>query len=163
MKLSSIGLQVRLVHGHNRRGHRTPEYGSWAKMRERCLNPSCAAYPSYGGRGITICPEWSSFAIFLTDMGQRPSKMHSIERKDNNLGYSPGNCIWATKEQQANNRRSSRRITFSGETHTLAEWGKKLNVRPLTLASRLDKGWTVEKAFTQPVGLSRFHNSAASR
>ena len=82
----------------------TPEHNSWAGMKQRCLNPKCHKYPSYGGRGITVCERWMTFENFLSDMGNRP-RGTSIERKNNDGNYEPGNCIWATPKQQANNRR----------------------------------------------------------
>ena len=83
----------------------TPEYNSWAGMKGRCLNPKNHKYPSYGGRGITVCERWMTFENFLDDMGNRPSLNYSIERKNNDGNYEPDNCIWATPKQQANNRR----------------------------------------------------------
>lgn len=78
-------------------------------MRQRCLNPNHEHYADYGGRGIGICQPWlDSFAAFLADMGPRPSPRHSIDRKDNEKGYSPDNCRWATPDVQARNRRPRR-------------------------------------------------------
>ena len=83
----------------------TPEYAAWKNMKSRCLNANTPQYKHYGARGITIDPTWMDFLVFLADMGLRPSPKHSIERKDNNKGYSKGNCVWATKATQNRNRR----------------------------------------------------------
>lgn len=84
----------------------TPTYNSWLSAKGRCLNKNNTAYPDYGGRGITFCTSWQySFENFLEDMGERPSANHSLDRIDNSKGYCKSNCRWATKKQQANNRR----------------------------------------------------------
>lgn len=88
-------------------GSKTPEYKIWKTIKQRCSNKNCTDYPEYGGRGIFICHEWENdFSKFLQDMGKRPSTKHSIDRLDNNKGYSKDNCRWATaKEQRLNQRR----------------------------------------------------------
>lgn len=84
-----------------------PEYRAWTGLRYRCNNPNCPEYPSYGGRGIKVCKRWDSFENFLDDMGPRPGAGFSIERINNNRGYNPKNCKWATQTEQIRNRRNS--------------------------------------------------------
>ena len=124
---------------HQRHGlSESPEYLSWGSMKQRCLNPRCKAYPYYGGRGITICPEWiASFATFYRDMGPRPSPKHTLERVNNNQGYSPDNCKWVTRKEQGENRRHPTSITYNNETRSIADWAKHLNVSYQILYHRL--------------------------
>jgi hypothetical protein len=83
----------------------SPEYRAWTAMRSRCLNKKDESYAQYGGRGISIDPRWRDFHYFLYDMGLRPSPIHSLDRINNEAGYAKSNCRWATKQEQANNRR----------------------------------------------------------
>lgn len=100
------------THGHSTNEVRriTPTYKVWQSMKQRCLNPQCAAFPSYGGAGITIHPPWvGSFEMFFAYVGERPSSKHSFDRHPDPHGnYIPGNVRWATKSQQAQNRRNTR-------------------------------------------------------
>ena len=95
---------ARTTHGHSVGGKLSPTYLSWSGMLARCTNPKNKAYPRYGGRGITVCERWRSFENFLTDMGERPVGT-TIDRAENDEGYRPGNCRWATPLEQRHNQR----------------------------------------------------------
>lgn len=128
----------------------TPTYFSWKAMWQRCVNPEATDYHRYGGRGVTVCDEWGDFKIFLADMGVKPEGT-SLERLDNEKGYSKDNCIWADARTQCRNRDNNRLIEFKGETKTLVEWSESTGIPPDTLGHRLSAGWDVEKALTQKV------------
>lgn len=125
-------------------------YKVWGEMLRRCSNPADTHYAEYGGRGITVCERWKNFENFFADMGERPSKSHSIERRDNDLGYTPENCYWATKKQQARNRRSSVWLTFNGKTQLLIDWCAEVHLSYSCLSTRLYSGWSVENMLTTP-------------
>lgn len=127
------------------------EYGTWYMARKRCIDPKDPGYQRYGGRGIVMCERWTtSFQSFLTDMGQRPSKRHTLDRLNNDGPYSPENCRWRCWEDQQRNRRSNRRIKFNGENKTLAEWAKEIGMTTGGLWNRFNRGWSVERALTTP-------------
>lgn len=143
-------------HGESQNLANTREYVAWAEIKRRCYNVKSKSYPDYGGRGITMCERWlSSYANFLEDMGRKPTPGHSIERNDVNLGYQPDNCRWATRKEQNRNTRASRWIEFNGHRRTLAEWGEVTGIRSHTIHARLDKGWSVERALTEPAVLGK--------
>lgn len=134
----------------------TPEYRTWSLMKDRCYNRKTPGFYKYGGRGITVCKRWrNSFETFYADMGPRPSTNHSIDRIDNDGAYSPDNCRWATKKQQARNRRTNLTITFNGETMTSVEWSKRLGGKEMLVSQRIRLGWTEEEAVTIPAGGKR--------
>lgn len=129
------------------RASSSPAYITWAQVKQRCLNPKHDAYHNYGGRGITVCERWrSSFENFLLDMGPRPSLQHSIDRADNDGNYEPGNCHWATSEEQNNNKRNSVYFVFNNEKLTAKQIAKKTGVNYSSLYWHLSKGRTVEYA-----------------
>lgn len=98
-----------LKHGGSCGGNWFPEYAVWNTMRQRCTNPNSEKYKDYGARGIKVCKRWAKFKNFLEDMGRRPSKDYSIDRKNNDGNYCKRNCRWATRsEQQRNTRRQQR-------------------------------------------------------
>lgn len=137
----------------------TPTYWSWGSMLARCDKPSHKSFARYGGRGITVCAEWRKFDSFLADMGERPAGT-TLERKDTNGNYEPGNCCWATHTAQARNRRSNRPVTCLGETKTIVEWSEDPRCVPshVTLRKRLEEGWGELDALTRPV---RAHRSTS--
>ena len=131
---------------------KTSEYFAWSGMRERCFNKNNQSYERYGGRGITVCERWQGrdgFTNFLADMGQKPTPGHTIERRDNNGNYEPGNVRWATRKEQARNTRRNRLITSGGETKCLHEWAEVSGINPFTILRRLKVGWPVELAISK--------------
>lgn len=147
-KSVAISNTKRIDHGLST----TSEYHIWSGIKQRCNNSNTPNYIDYGGRGITICHHWHTFSNFIYDMGSRPTPKHSIERHDNSRGYTPCNCYWATKNQQANNKRSNINIYFNGKTRTIANWARHTGLSKSTLTSRLRKyGWSIERALTTPV------------
>jgi hypothetical protein len=151
-----------LTHGHSVGYAYTGTYSSWCNIKARCLNPQHKNYARYGGRGITVCERWrDSFQSFLEDMGEKPAGAW-VERVDNERGYEPGNCVWATPREQNNNRRDSRFLELNGHKQTMAQWARELGLTVGTLFSRLDRGWSVERALTEPVD-KRFGQNGKSR
>lgn len=126
----------------------SPEYRAWFSMHARCGNPDHKSYPGYGGRGIVVCEAWGEFDTFLRDMGRRRSHLLSLDRINNDKGYSPENCRWATSKTQNRNRRDNRRLTLNGVTKTATEWADELDINRTTLAQRKRRGWSDEKALT---------------
>lgn len=148
-KSKSCGC-VQKKHG----GHRTRLYRIWGGMKTRCYNKSDHVYPLYGGRGITICPEWrDSFETFRDwAMANGYQEGLTIDRIDVNEDYKPENCRWVTVKEQENNRRNNRKITFKGETKTLSQWSAETGINRGTIQWRLNHGWTVEKALSTEGG-----------
>ena len=130
------------------RDSNSPEHRSWMHMRERCSNPTCADWPRYGGRGITVCQRWDSYETFLSDMGRRPSLLHTLDRRNGDGNYEPDNCRWATRLEQNNNRRNVKKISAFGETHSIAQWALRQGMSYMQLYKRLRSGWPPEKALT---------------
>lgn len=132
-------------HGHGAKGRESPTYQSWLGMVQRCTNPNSGKWARYGGRGITVCERWLTFANFLADMGERPNGLF-IERKNNDGNYEPGNCRWATRVEQARNTRLNHMLTHNGETLCLAGWAERAGIKQNTLKMRIRRGWSVARA-----------------
>lgn len=141
------------THGHAGLGDKmSPTYKTWASMLGRCKYKNYSDNARYGARGIEVCERWrgrTGFANFLADMGEKPTGL-SIDRIDNDRGYSPENCQWATAKQQARNRRTSHMITFRNKTMSLAEWEEESGIKAASIRYRLGRGWSVERALTTP-------------
>ena len=128
-------LAANTTHGMSK----TPEYKIWEGIKLRC-NPTTSKSSNYGKRGITISEEWSSFEKFYEDMGPRPSKLYSIERLNNDKGYSKENCVWATRRQQQNNKRNTLFTVLNGEVVPLAEAARSMGVTYNSLAAKARAG-----------------------
>lgn len=139
------------THGDCRGGHPTTERYAWASMIQRCHNQRNHAYKNYGGRGITVYSRWRrSYKVFLGHVGRRPSSRHSLDRRDNSNGYYPSNVRWATKQEQARNRRGLRLVTAFGITQCVAAWHEMTGVNQITINKRLGRKWPPEKAVSLP-------------
>lgn len=127
-------------------------YAIWNGMVRRCHNPKAQRYDDYGGRGITVCDEWKNdfmaFREWALSNGYRDDL--SIDRKDNDKGYSPENCRWATDLDQANNMSSNKLLTYNGKTQNMKQWSEELGISYMALICRFERGWSVEKALSTP-------------
>lgn len=139
--------------------YRTKTHKTWSSMIERCTQRGNPAYHRYGARGIIVCDRWMQFENFLADMGHRPEGT-SLDRIDNDKGYEPGNCRWATSMQQQNNLSTNRRVQYQGREYTARELSDLTGVPYGRLRERLFKrGWEVERAITEPaqIKVDRFN------
>lgn len=149
--VKSCGCLAKEASGSRLRTHGMPhtrEYATWASMISRCHNPNAQAADNYGNRGIVVCDRWrNSFENFYADMGPRPSDCHSIERRDVNGNYEPGNCHWATGDVQSMNRRNTAYVDFRGERITVMELSRRSGVPYAKLMDRIQRyGHTAEEA-----------------
>lgn len=128
-------------------------YNIYQTMKKRCYNSKDEHYHNYGGRGIKVCDDWlNDFQAFYDwAMANGYKDDLSIDRINVNGNYEPANCCWATNSQQQRNKRNSVKVKYNGETKTIYEWSEIVGIDPLTIADRIRKGWTAEKALTQKV------------
>ena len=131
--------------------HGTPEYRAWMNMNRRCNNRNTSDYKNYGGRGIAVCARWQSFERFLKDMGTMPGKGYTVDRRDNDGNYEPGNCQWATKKEQNRNSRHNHLVTHGGKTLPVSVWAELMGMPRKTLSARLHRGWSVAEAIDTPL------------
>ena len=138
------------THGCSRSGLGTLEYSSWSSMRSRCCNPNAPDFHRYGGRGIKIDDRWAEFTNFLSDMGLRPTKSHTIERLDNNGDYTPRNCAWATPKEQSANQKRTCFVEYDGKRVTLSSLTDTCGLAHTTVAQRVRRGWEIKRALSTP-------------
>lgn len=128
-------------------GGKTKEYFIWRAMKDRCLNPNNKNYSTYGGKGVTICERWiNDYAAFLADMGRANGR--TLDRQNNNEGYSPENCRWVDWKTQQNNRSNNRKITVGGVVRSIQECAQMTGLKYGTIVMRLHRGWSEEKALS---------------
>jgi hypothetical protein len=146
----SCGCISRTKHGL----HKSPEYSAWRDMIKRCTNPNCKVFKHYGGRGISVCDSWQKFENFYRDMGSRPSGSHTLDRIDNEKGYEPCNCRWATMLVQSRNTRRCVRILYAGREMALSEAISMSGLKESTVRGRISSGWPEDSWFL-PCGSKR--------
>ena len=138
-----------------------PLYGVWVNMIQRCEDPNAKKYPHYGGRGIKVCARWRErvnrwrgtpgLDAFISDMGPRPTRAHTLERENTDGDYTSENCIWAKQKVQQRNRRNNKILTLRGRSQPLAAWAEEVGISQFTIQSRLAYGWSQREALTTPV------------
>lgn len=134
-------------HGHTVGDRATATYSAWLNMKARCKYASLPCHKNYSGRGIAVCERWSVFANFLSDMGERPGPEYTLDRIDNDLGYGPDNCRWATRTEQARNRRITSMTTFDGVSMPISELSEITGMDWCVLYRRIVTwGWSAERA-----------------
>lgn len=143
-------IKTHTTHGMSINSKVSTEYGSWASMKQRCLNPKNKNWVNYGGRGIKICENWLNFDNFLSDMGRCPPKM-TLDRIDNNKGYSPDNCRWATTKTQSRNKRNNRILTFNNRSMIITDWAQEVGISVKVMMGRLKLGWSHEEIIRVPL------------
>ena len=146
-------VNVAIKHGDRPKGRKKRLYNIWMHMKERCNNPNFKYYKNYGGRGIRVCPEWNNsyeaFREWAFENGY--SDNLTLDRVENDCGYSPENCRWATRKEQANNRRCNRILELNGERHNIQEWCELTGVPRHVVDGRLRRGWSAQRTLTTPL------------
>lgn len=144
--MNGIATRFKKVHGMSH----TQTHKAWGNMKDRCERSTHPAYAEYEGRGITFCERWQKFDNFFSDMGECPPGL-TLERIDNDKGYSPENCKWATRSEQQRNRRACNYLTIDGVKRCLLEWAKIAGINRRTIYGRLSQGKTPKEAVFTPI------------
>ena len=139
---------------------KTKLYKVWETIRTKCRNPKSSNYRLYGGRGIDICDEWYNDFLAFRDWALSHGYQEglTIDRINNNQGYSPDNCHWITNREQQLNKRNNVLISYQGKTQTLVEWCDELGLKYKTIQNRIVKGWDKVRAITEPIHTSTRKN-----
>ncbi len=147
--VGETNIKNKTKHGRSR----SIEHKTWGGIIQRCTNPKSPNFDIYGGRGIGVCDRWrNSFSDFFSDMGPRPSPLHSIDRIDNDGDYRPENCRWATMSEQHRNYSQNALVEFNGKTQSVTEWSEENGIPFSALYKRLyELGWEIERAMITPV------------
>lgn len=128
-------------------------YTIWIAMRQRCNNPNNSNYSNYGAKGIKVCKEWNDYNNFynwaIANGYKEDNKKLTIDRIDNSKGYKPENCRFLTLQEQQNNRTNNHCITFNGETHTISQWSKILEIKVQTIFTRMRKGLPINEVLSK--------------
>jgi hypothetical protein len=130
-------------------------------MVARCENSNCVGFINYGGRGITIDPKLRTFEGFYAVLGDRPLGL-TLDRIDNNKGYSAENVRWADRKTQMRNKRSNRFVTYQGKTQLLIDWSEQVGISRLCIFKRLQRGWPVAKTLSTPASTLRLRKRSAA-
>lgn len=146
-------------HAHAITGSKSNIYCVWQQMTQRCINHNHQYYHNYGGRGIKICQRWRKFKNFIEDMGEPPTKKHSIDRIDNDGNYCKSNCRWATKKQQNRNSRRNHLVTYKNKTQCISAWAEETGISATVIRWRLKYNWSTPKTLTTPVRNNRRSNN----
>ena len=136
-------LEKSITHGMRK----SPTYNSWDNMIGRCFRQSNPEYENYGGRGITVCEKWKTFSGFLEDMGERPENK-TIDRIDNNKGYTPDNCRWITNGEQQFNKRNNNIVEYNGKNIPITQAARLAGLNPATVISRQRAGLSGDALFS---------------
>lgn len=161
--VATLAKRTCLKHGDAYQGRRAPEYGVHQAMINRCHNENVKKYAIYGGRGIRVCDRWrgaDGYQNFIADLGYRPSPSHSLDRKDSDGHYEPGNVRWATRVIQSNNKRNNVLVTVHGETMTVSQASARFGIRRPTLSLRLRRGMKPEDAVTSLIKTGPYAKAA---
>lgn len=150
-------------HGHTANRRPSPTWKSWDSIKQRCLNSNDSHFPDYGGRGIAVCERWlESFENFLEDMGERPAGK-SIDRRDVDGNYEPGNCRWATIKEQNRNTRQSVKVAYKGIVLNRIDWSRMSGIPDSTLTRLLGRGLSLEQCFKQYGGMKKQRRGVDAR
>lgn len=155
-----LALENAVALGKARRKHANgwqapPEYTVWKSMISRCYSPSHSSYKYYGGRGITVAPEWlgkAGYRQFVADMWPKPTPEHQIDRIKNELGYSKSNTRWVLKDVQQRNTSQTNLLTHAdGRTMCAKDWAAVAGISYTTFCGRLKRGWHLEEIIARPI------------